>query len=56
MSKPLNKRWFGLPSNDGFNIVVSGVKFADGATFDNAYIIKQTGTSRYLVQDVLKNP
>lgn len=51
--RPIQKRWFGLPVTPGSNhIKVNGVKFADGTTSTNAYIVKQTGSSAYVVQDV----
>lgn len=51
MGKSIKKSWFGLPSLPGPQIVVNGVKFADGSTATNAYIVKQTGSSAYVVQD-----
>lgn len=54
MGRPIQKKWFGLPLTDGLQIVVNGVKFADGTTATDAYIIKQTGSNAYLVQDVAK--
>jgi len=54
MGRPISKKWFGEYSSVELKIVVAGVKFSDGATFTNAYIIQQKGTSRYLVQDALK--
>ncbi len=47
MGKPIQKKWFGSP----IQISVNGVKFSDGATFTEAYIIKQTGSAAYMVQD-----
>ncbi len=49
MGKPIRKQWFG--SGTDMKIVVTGVKFADGTTASNAYIIKQTGSTTYIVQD-----
>ena len=51
MGRPIQKRWFGLASLGGNQIVVNGVKFADGTTAVNAYIVSQTGSSAYIVQD-----
>lgn len=51
MGKPIRKSWFGLASKAGNQIVVNGVKFADGTTATNAYIVKQTGSNAYIVQD-----
>ncbi len=51
MGKPIQKKWFGLPTLPGAQIVVNGVKFADGTTATNAYIVKQTGSAAYVVQD-----
>ncbi len=49
MGRPIQKTWFGT-GND-MKIVVTGVKFADGTTASNAYIVKQTGSTAYIVQD-----
>lgn len=51
MGKPIQKKWMGLASLGGNQIVVNGVKFADGSTATGAYIIKQTGSNAYVVQD-----
>ncbi len=51
MGRPIQKKWFGLASLPGSQIVVNGVKFADGTTASGAYIVKQTGSSAYVVQD-----
>ncbi len=51
MGKPIQKKWFGLATLPGAQIVVNGVKFADGTTATSAYIVKQTGSSAYVVQD-----
>jgi hypothetical protein len=51
MGKPIQKKWFGLASLGGNQIVVDGVMFADGAVFSGAYIVKQTGSAAYIVQD-----
>lgn len=52
MGKPVRKSWFGQPVGvDTGHITVDGVKFADGTTSSNAYIVKQTGSAAYIVQD-----
>lgn len=51
MGRPIQGKWFGLPSLSGAQITVNGVKFADGTTATTAYIVKQTGSTAYLVQD-----
>lgn len=51
MGRPITRKWFGLASSAGSQIVVNGVKFADGTTATNAYIVKQTGSAAYVVQD-----
>lgn len=55
MGRPIQKKWFGLSAGAGNQIVVNGVKFADGTTATNAYIIKQTGSNAYVVQDTAKS-
>jgi len=51
MGKPIQKKWFGPATLSGSQIVVDGVKFADGTTATGAYIVKQTGSAAYIVQD-----
>ena len=51
MGKPVKKSWFGPAASTGKQIIVNGVKFADGTTATNAYIVKQTGDNAYMVQD-----
>ena len=52
MGKSIQKKWFGLPVTAGSgHIKVNGVKFADGTTATGAYIVKQTGSNAYVVQD-----
>ena len=52
MGRPIVKTWFGSPVTNGSgHISVSGVKFADGTTATNAYILKQVGANAYIVQD-----
>lgn len=55
MGRPIQKKWFGLPTLAGAQIVVNGVKFKDGTTSTSAYILKQTGSNAYVVQDVAKS-
>jgi hypothetical protein len=51
MGKAIQRRWFGLSATAGNQIVVDGVRFADGTTATSAYIVKQTGSDAYIVQD-----
>lgn len=51
MGRPIQKKWFGPATGTGSQIVVSGVKFADGTTATSDFIIKQTGSNAYVVQD-----
>ena len=51
MGRPIQKKWFGPATTPGAQIVVSGVKFADGTTATGDFIIKQTGSNAYVVQD-----
>jgi hypothetical protein len=51
MGRPIQKKWFGEASNVGSEIIVNGAMFSDGTTATNAYIIKQTGSAAYIVQD-----
>ena len=52
MGRPIKKSWFGTPVTAGSgHIKVNGVRFADGTTATNAYIVKQTGSNAYVVQD-----
>lgn len=51
MGRPIQKKWFGPATTAGNQIVVNGVRFADGTTATNAYIVKQTGSNAYVVQD-----
>lgn len=54
MGRPIKKSSFGLSAGAGKQIVVNGVRFADGTTATSAYIIKQTGSNAYVVQDTPK--
>lgn len=51
MGRPIRKQWFGKASLPGSQIIVNGVRFADNTTATNAFIVKQTGSSAYIVQD-----
>ncbi len=51
MGRPIQKKWFGKSSLAGNQIVVNGVKFADGTTASNAYIVRQVGSTAYIVRD-----
>ena len=51
MGRPIQKKWFGAATVPGNQIVVNGVRFADGTTATSAYIVKQTGSNAYVVQD-----
>lgn len=51
MGKAIQKKFMGLASTAGNQIVVNGVRFADNSTAASAYIIKQTGSTAYIVQD-----
>jgi hypothetical protein len=51
MGRPIQKKMFGKSATTGKQIVVNGVKFADGTTATSAYIIKQTGSNAYVVRD-----
>ena len=51
MGKPVKKTWFGVGTSGSKQFVVNGVKFADGSVATSAYIVKQTGSAAYVVQD-----
>lgn len=55
MGRPIQKRWFGPASTPGSQIVVTGVRFADGTTATDAYIVSQTGSSAYVVSNGIKS-
>lgn len=55
MGKPIQKKWFGEASTAGNQIVVDAVRFADDTTASSAYIVKQTGSNAYMVQDSAKS-
>lgn len=55
MGRPIQKKWFGTPVTAGSNhIKVNGVKWADGTTATGASIVKQTGSTAYVVTNGLK--
>lgn len=51
MGRPIQKKWFGPATTAGKQIVVNGVKWADGTTATGAYIVKQTGSNAYVVSN-----
>ncbi len=55
MGRPIQKKWFGPSSNPGSQIVVNGVRWADNTTATSAYIVKQTGSSAYVVSNGIKS-
>jgi hypothetical protein len=55
MGKPIQKKWFGVATTPGSQIVVSGVKWADGTTATSDYIVKQTGSHAYVVSNGTKS-
>ena len=48
MGRPLNKRYFGPPTDGGDEI---RVRFWDGTTEKNGWIVKQTGAKRFVCTD-----
>lgn len=54
MGRPIQKKWFGPAVLGGNQIVVDGVKWADGTTATGAYIVKQTGDRAYIVSNGTK--
>jgi hypothetical protein len=55
MGRPIQKKWFGPVTTPGSQIVVSGVKWADGTTATSDYIVKQTGSNAYIVSNGTKS-
>jgi hypothetical protein len=55
MGKPIQKKYFGVATTPGSQIVVSGVKWADGTTATSDYIVKQTGSHAYVVSNGTKS-
>jgi surface protein len=54
MGRPIQKKWFGEPTDPPAQIIVTGAKFSDGTTAIDAYILKQTGATAYKIQDTAK--
>ena len=55
MGRPIQKKWFGPTGTTGNQIVVDGVKWADGTTASPAYIVKQIGDRAYIVSNGSKS-
>lgn len=55
MGRPIKRKWFGPASANGNQIIVNGVRWADGTTATNAYIVKQTGDRAYIVSNGTKS-
>lgn len=55
MGRPIKKSWFGDPDSPGSQIVVNGIKWKDGTTSVDGYIISQTGSRAYMVTDGVKS-
>jgi hypothetical protein len=56
MGRPIKRKWFGTPTTPGSNhINVNGVKWADGTTDVDSYIVKQTGDTAYVVSNGTKS-
>lgn len=51
MGRPIQKKWFGAAASAGAQIIVNGVRWADGTTATSAYIVKQTGDRAYVVSN-----
>jgi hypothetical protein len=51
MGRPIQRKWFGVAAAAGAQIIVNGVKWADGTTATSAYIVKQTGDRAYVVSN-----
>lgn len=51
MGRPIQKKWFGVSSGAGNQIVVNGVRWADDTTSTSAYIVKQRGFNAYVVSN-----
>ena len=49
MGRPIQGKWFGNPTSPGYQIVVNGIKWADGTTSTNGWIVSQTGSTAYMV-------
>lgn len=51
MGRPIQKKWFGPAVTAGSQIVVNGVRWADNTTSTGAYIVKQTGSTAYVISN-----
>jgi hypothetical protein len=51
MGRPIQKKNFGPATLGGSQIVVDGVRFANGTTATGAHIVKQTGDRAYIVSN-----
>lgn len=51
MGRPIQRKWFGPAGSPNDKIIVNGVKWADGTTSTGCYIIKQTGSTAYVVSN-----
>lgn len=54
MGRPIQKKWFGPAVTAGSQIVVNGVRWADNTTSTGAYIVKQRGSTAYVVSNGTK--
>ena len=54
MGRPIRKNWFGDPALPGFQIEVNGIKWADGSTSTSGSIVRQPGSTAYVVTDGIK--
>lgn len=54
IGRPIRKKWFGPSATAGGQIIVNGVRWADNTTATNAYIVKQTGSTAYVVSNGTK--
>ena len=54
MGRPINRKWFGKPDGVQPKIVVNAVKWLDGTTAADVYILRQVGTRKYIVSNDVK--
>lgn len=54
MGRPIQRKWFGDATLPGSQIVVNGIKWADGTTSLNGYIVRQKGFNAYIVSNGVK--
>lgn len=54
MGRPIQRKWFGDTTLPGSQIVVNGIKWADGTTSLNGYIVRQKGVNAYIVSNGVK--